>query len=293
LSPAREDISFRSDGAECGAWLYRPTGDARGSCVVMAHGFGATREARLDAYAERFTAAGHHALVFDYRHFGTSAGEPRQLISIRRQRTDWRAALAAARDVDGVDPQRLVAWGTSYGGGHVIDLAARESLAAAIAQTPFTDGRATAAAIPPATALRLTAATLRDVAAAALGVTPRMIPLVGPRGSLAAMTAPGSEAGYKALYPPERPLRNEFLPRAAATMPFWIPGRRAGRVRCPLLVQVAREDAITPARSACRVAARAPRGELLTYPGGHFDMYLGNGFERAVADQLSFLDRVV
>jgi alpha/beta superfamily hydrolase len=31
---------------------------------------------RLDAYAEAFAEAGYHALVFDYRHFGDSEGEP-------------------------------------------------------------------------------------------------------------------------------------------------------------------------------------------------------------------------
>lgn len=292
MSFAREDITFASEGARCAAWLYRPE-NPRGSCVVMAHGFGGTREGRLDAYAERFAAAGHHALVFDYRHFGASEGEPRQLIPIRGQQRDWRAALATARELEGVAPDRVVAWGTSYSGGHVITLAAQEPLAAAIAQTPFTDGLSTTAALGPASALRLTAAALRDVASGALGRGGNPIPLVGPPGSLAAMTAPGSEEGYKALYPPERPLRNEFLPRAALEMPFWRPRRRARRIRCPLLVQVVRDDAITPPGPACRTAAAAPLGELRAYPGGHFDIYVDGGFERAVADQLSFLERVV
>ena len=57
----------------------------------MAHGFGACKEGRLDAFAERFAAAGMAALVFDYRHFGASTGEPRQLIDIDRQHADWQA----------------------------------------------------------------------------------------------------------------------------------------------------------------------------------------------------------
>ena len=293
LSPGREEIAFPSGGAECAAWLYRPApGRDRGSCVVLGHGFGATREARLAAYAERFAQAGHHALAFDYRHFGGSGGEPRQLISISRQQADWEAAIATARGLHGVDPGRVVAWGSSYAGGHVIALAARHELAAAIAQTPFTDGLATARALGAANALRLGRAAALDVFAAARG-SERPIPLVGPPGSVAAMTTPDAEPGYVALYPPERPLRNEFLPRAALGMPFWMPRRKARRVRCHLLVQVAREDAITPPEPACRAAALAPRGELVSYPGGHFEIYVGEGFERAVADQLSFLDRVL
>ena len=141
---AREEVRFRSGDDECGAWLFRPDGDEQGPCIVLAHGFGGTREARLDAYAERFCAAGYVALVFDYRHFGASSGKPRQLISIRGQRADWRAAVAYARELEGVDANRVVAWGTSFSGGYVIELAAADKrLVATIAQTPFTDGPAT------------------------------------------------------------------------------------------------------------------------------------------------------
>lgn len=48
--------------------------------LVMAHGLGGVRQMRLDAFAERFSSAGYRCLVFDYRHFGASAGEPRQLL---------------------------------------------------------------------------------------------------------------------------------------------------------------------------------------------------------------------
>jgi fermentation-respiration switch protein FrsA (DUF1100 family) len=292
LSAAREEVRFRSDGAECAAWLYPPEAGPA-PCVVLAHGFGGTREARLDAYAERFQGAGMAALVFDYRHFGASEGEPRQLISIRRQRRDWRAAIAFARGLEGVEPDRIAAWGTSYGGGHVLELAAAQPLAAAIAQTPFVDGPATVRALGAVDALRLGVAAGRDLAALLVRGEHRPVPLVGPPGSVAAMNSPDAEPGYKALYPPEQPLRNEFLPGAAGAMPFWRPGRLGARVACPLLVQVARDDAITRAPAACRAASRAPRGELLTYPGGHFDVYVGQGFERAVADQISFLRRHV
>ena len=66
---------------------------------------------------------------------------------------------------------------------------------------------------------------------------------------------------------------------------------RASRVRCPLLIQVALADSVA-APSACSVAAdRAPRAELVSYPIAHFDIYLGEPRERAIADQLAFLER--
>ena len=115
----REDVSFEVDGARCAAWLYRP--EAATSIVVMAHGWTGVREQRLGAYAERFAAAGLAALVFDYRHFGASEGEPRQLLDIKRQLADWRAAVEFARRLPGIE--RVALWGSSFSGGHVLETA--------------------------------------------------------------------------------------------------------------------------------------------------------------------------
>src|SRR5439155_3063383 len=98
MSFQRQDIRFNSEGARCGAWLYTPGEHGPHPTVVMAHGLGGQKAFRLDAYAERFAGAGLAALVFDYRHFGDSEGEPRQLVSIQRQLADWRAAITFARN---------------------------------------------------------------------------------------------------------------------------------------------------------------------------------------------------
>src|SRR5881392_1074888 len=83
----RSDVTFQSGGTRCAAWLYRPAenGGSPTPCVILAHGFTGVRDQRLDAYAERFAEAGLTALVLDYRYFGDSDGEPRQLLDIRRQ----------------------------------------------------------------------------------------------------------------------------------------------------------------------------------------------------------------
>ena len=113
----RQDVVFMSRGERCAGWFYRAEGVKRASCVVMAHGLAAVKEMRLDAYAERFAAAGHHVLVFDYRHFGASTGEPRQLLDIAREHEDWVAAVEYARGRPEVDPDRIALWGSSLSGG--------------------------------------------------------------------------------------------------------------------------------------------------------------------------------
>src|SRR5919108_621783 len=64
-------------------------------------------------------------------------------LDIERQLADWAAALAYARSLDGIDSERIALWGTSFGGGHVIEAAARDgAVAAVVSQCPFTDGLA-------------------------------------------------------------------------------------------------------------------------------------------------------
>ncbi|MBE7161947.1 MAG: alpha/beta hydrolase, partial [Williamsia herbipolensis] len=91
-------MTVDSHGTRCAGWLYRAEAadGERRPIVVLGHGLGAVKEMRLDAYAERFADAGYHALAFDYRHFGASGGEPRQLLDVDRQREDWHAAIAHA-----------------------------------------------------------------------------------------------------------------------------------------------------------------------------------------------------
>ncbi|MDP8943587.1 MAG: alpha/beta hydrolase [Actinomycetota bacterium] len=288
----RADVSFPSGQDRCAAWLYRPAGEGPAPCVVMGGGFGGVREMRLDAYAERFAAAGLAALVFDYRHWGASQGEPRQLVDIRRQLADWRAAIACARALDGVDPGRVALWGTSFGGGHVIDTAAEDpAVAAAVAQCPFVDGRDTLRVLGAWGLVRGLPAILRDELRARRRRPPFYRPISGPPGALAALTTPDAEEGIRSLVPPGAPWRNAHTPRVGLRVGRYRPGRAAPRVRSPLLLCICEHDLLTPAERATRVARSAPRGEARLYPIGHFEIYFGEWFERAVSDQIEFLRR--
>jgi len=80
------ETDFDSHGVRCGATHLTATSDALTTaggrpCVVMGHGFGATRDAGLMPFAERFAAAGADVLLFDYRGYGTSDGTPRQNVA--------------------------------------------------------------------------------------------------------------------------------------------------------------------------------------------------------------------
>jgi dienelactone hydrolase len=295
----RSEVAFGSHGGTCQAWRYAPDEVAISPavarpCVVMAHGLGATRDASLAPYAERFAAAGMHVLLFDYRHFGASDGEPRQLVSVRRQLQDYSAAVEFARALAGVDPERVAVWGTSFAGGHALVTAARQpGVAAAICQCPMMDGLAAVRRIlqyaGPGQLLRLTGHGLRDAVLAPFGRV-HYVPTVGPPGSLAVMSSPDADAGYRALGPPD--FRCEIAARIALTVGLYRPVRYADRVRCPVLVQICEQDSVAPAAAAEAVVRRlGERGEAQRYPIGHFEPYTGAWFERSVGDQVEFLRR--
>jgi dienelactone hydrolase len=290
---AREHTSFPSGDDTCAAYLYRPPG-AEGDvpCVVMAHGFSGTRDDALPAFAERFAAAGLAVVLFDYRHFGRSTGEPRQLLDIRRQHDDYRAALRFARGLRGVDRARIALWGTSFSGGHVLSLGAEDrEIAAIVAQVPFTDGIPTLLTVPPRNALRGTLLGLADRAVAVVGAGPLTMPAVGPPGSFAVMTAPEAEPGFTGIVGAHSRWQNRVAARIMLHVATYRPGPKAGRIACPVLVCVGDRDATTPPGPAVAAAERAPRGELVRYPYGHFEGYTGAPFEAMVADQVRFLTR--
>jgi fermentation-respiration switch protein FrsA (DUF1100 family) len=288
----RHDVSFASGEDTCAAWLYMPTGVTSPPVVILGHGLGATREMRLDAFAERFAQAGIAALAFTYRHFGDSGGQPRQLLSIKRQLADWDAAIAwvkARRDVDGT---RIAVWGSSFGGGHSITVASRHpELRAAVSQCPFTDGLASALALGPGASLKVLPLVARDLAAKVLGRTPVTIPLAGVPGSLALMNAPDALPGYEALLPAGMTFRNEAAARVAPTIMAYRPGRAAKKIKFPILFCVSNTDSVTPPAQTLRYARTAPRGEIKRYDAGHFDFYLGEPFEALARDQVEFLTR--
>jgi pimeloyl-ACP methyl ester carboxylesterase len=289
----RQKVEFQSGGETCAAWHYPGT---NGACVVMAGGMAVPKEPATDAFAEHFQRSGYTVLAFDYRRIGASGGEPRQVVRVRDHLADWDAAIARAATLPTVDDSRLAVWGFSFSGGLVVDVAARHRhLAAAIAQTPLVDGQAATRKAARhqkfGALLRFTGFAMVDGIRGAVGGSRLRVPLAAEPGTVAMLTTPDALDGDRAL---RRDLHPDWPQEVAAWSAlragFYQPRRRARRVDCPLLVIVCEDDRSALAAPAIRVANRAPRGELLRLPGGHYEPFL-DSHARAVEAQLSFLDR--
>ncbi len=249
----------------------------------MAHGLSGTRRDRLGPFAERFAAAGFTALVFDHRGFGDSGGEP-DLFEPRRQLEDWRAAIAFARQLPGIDPARVVTFGSSMGGGNALAAAAEDpGVAAAISQVPFLDLLRQSHRSSPRVKARM-------LLAAVLG---KHLPAVGQPNEPAFINAPDSETGWRHVVATgeDSRWRNRVSARWLLSRPYR-PARHAATLHCPWLVCVGESDQVAAPGPAIKAARAAPHGELHTYPHvDHFDIYNGPTHEAFVTDQIAFLHR--
>ncbi|MGV9611196.1 alpha/beta hydrolase [Nocardia xishanensis] len=291
----RLEVSFPSGGQQCAAWLYPPAGVPKPRpLVVMGHGLGGTRDMGLDRYARRFAAAGMAVLVFDYRHFGASQGEPRQLLNIARQREDWRSAISYARTLRGIDKTRIALWGTSFGGGHVLTVAPEDDyLAAVVAQVPFTSGWASAWAKGPISSTKVAAIAAADLLIGPLRRKPVRIRLAGRKRSAALMSAADVPEGYGRLAEESETYDPKVAARIAFPALFDSPGRHAKALKVPVFYAVADNDSIAPAKPTLKAAERTKHAVVKRYPVGHFDVYFDDVFEQAVYDQTEFLVSVL
>ncbi|MDQ6673589.1 MAG: alpha/beta hydrolase [Chloroflexota bacterium] len=284
----RQDIEFQAEGPRLRGWLYTPDeGSARFPTVVMAHGFSAVKEMYLDRFAEAFAAAGVAALVFDNRNFGASDGEPRLEIDPWAQVRDYRDAITYARTRREIDPERIGIWGSSYSGGHVLVVGACDRrVRCVVAQVPLVSGYRNILRLVRSDMLAgLRTALEQDREARFAGGKPGMLPVVNedPLGP-AALPTPDSYQWFTETGRTRAPAwRNEVTLRTVEQLMDYEPGGYIERVApTPLLMVVAEKDHLTPVDLALEAYGRALEPKRLTMlPGGHFDAYLGPGFDLA------------
>jgi fermentation-respiration switch protein FrsA (DUF1100 family) len=283
----RQDVTFKSQGLDCAAWYYVPAGLKPGEtrpAIVMAHGFSAVKEMYLDNFASKFAAAGFVVLVFDYRFFGGSAGEPRGQLLWPEQVMDYRNAITWAALQPEVDQKRIGAWGTSYSGGHVMYLAAYDRrIKAVVAQVPITDVWSTYMGKWPAHQQAGYLGWLaRNRAERVATGTLNEIPVAAPEGKPSVWPLQEWYDAFMELSAPAPSWRNGILVESLETHITYEPMAPIARIApTPLLMIIAADDVITPTEEERQAFERAgePK-QLVVVPGRHFEAYNGPKHEQ-------------
>ncbi|MDX1587607.1 MAG: alpha/beta fold hydrolase [Oleiphilaceae bacterium] len=285
-----ERTGFYSRGTWCAATLHRPVSDRRESmpAILMVHGWGGVQDSLTVSFYEEFTRAGYVVMTFDYRGWGDSAGLPRQIISARQRLWDAEAALAFLKSRPGVDPDRIVVWGSSFGGGHAVDLAAdHPELAGVIAQVPMLDGMAAVQAVPPVRLMRFALWGLVDWMKPG---RPHYIPVVSAPGVFSSMDR---DDANKALQLAERSLGRKYDNRVAArsllTMAPYRPLKRLKDIKVPALILGATDDTVAPFIESVIRRVNNSHIRVATVKANHFEPYFEPVFSEVISCELDFL----
>lgn len=294
----KTDITFKTeDGTELVGWFFAASGAAGPApTIVMCHGFSATKEMHLQGFAETFQAAGMNAIVYDNRNLGNSGGTPRGEIDPEQQIRDFRDAITYAQGREDVDPDRIGIWGSSYSGGHVLVVAARDRrVKCVVSQVPLVQGLENARRLVRSDHwVGLRQGLVADRQARLNGAAPATLPVVGaaPEDPCALPTE-DSRAFFLEL-PPENlgAWKNEITLRSMEMFTEYEPGDSIARISpTPLMLVVGRDDHLTPADMTLAAYERAlePK-KLLVLECGHFDAYVGEPFKISAPAQCAWFE---
>ena len=288
-----EPLFLKSGSDTLGVDFYQPNKVRKPPVIIMAHGFAGERKFGLPDTAAAFASAGYAVMLFDYRGFGGSTGKPRELVSPSNQVADWKAVLAQVKKRKDIDTSRIVLWGFSMSGGHVITMAAREKgIAAIIGLVPHVDGLASALMYPKHLLPRATALALQDLAGSKIGRDPIRIPVVAEHG-VRCLTGNDCYSGYMQMVPKGSSWVGLVPARIILTVNQYRPTKEANKVSCPALVFAAQNDSLIPLSATRKAAAKIKQVEYLEWPIGHFDLMQGRWFDEAMRVQLAFLKKHV
>lgn len=295
-SEFRQAIEFDVDGEMVRGWLYLPEDTTKSvGCVIMSNGFGGTIGMVMEQYALRFREAGYATLCYDFRNFGLSDGTLRQHYNINKQLEDLAGAIEFARGIETIHPDKIAVWGTSGSGGYGLIHSARYGdIACVIGQCPALDKEADSKMMLKRDGilkiLSLLAHAQRDKGRARFGLSPHKVPIAGGTNDFAFFSDDDALSGYGKLISPT------FVNEICARMMLAKGGLNAmdfvTDVDCPVLILSCEKDNLVTASSHEDAAKRLGNlATLIQYPWGHFDIYIGEAFEKTIVDQIEFLDK--
>lgn len=288
-------MSFSSGGEDCTGSLFLPENIQKPPVIVMGHGYAAERHFGNRSYIEAFVKLGVAVFTFDYICSGESAGTPRRLVDPVQQIEDWESAIEFLRSLFLVDASRMILWGSSLGGGHVLTVASKDqSLLGVIAQVPHCDSRSAFKRVAAGKAFAAMGHGFLDGFLSLFGGL-HQVPVVGrPGEGFAVLDYPGWYESYTRMAGGSTSWHNQVPARSLLKVGSYNPIDTVGRITCPVQIVYASKDQGVPVEDIEKVAAKINNCELQQYEGDHFDLYDGesaNAFSIEV--QTAFVKKLV
>ncbi|MFI5610842.1 alpha/beta hydrolase [Amycolatopsis sp. NPDC051903] len=269
-----DEVSWFSDGERVsGLWRTPDEGEGPYRVVVQGPGWLGLKDAKLYVrYHQALTDAGFAVLVFDYRGFGDSGGDP-ELLSPARQLADLRSAVTYAEARPDVLPDCIGAFGSGgTGGGNAVLLASVDPrVRAAVSQLPVADGgdwlHRMRSEYQWLDFLAELAADRRERTLHGAGR------LVNPREEIMVPTSERRATSVKSDVDGRVPKQVRLA--AAEEIIAYRPAEAAATLDTPLLVIGVENDATTPTDHAERIyeAARGPKELIMQRHTSHYAAY--------------------
>lgn len=285
--------TFVSGGATCAATLRMPSvGSGPVPAILMVHGWGGVQDALTPPFYQEFSRAGFAVMTFDYHGWGESEGMPRNSINPKHRVRDAKAALAHLRSLPNIDAKKVVLWGSSFGGGHVVELAAEHpDLLGAIAQVPMLDGMLAVKAVPLSRLLRFSIYTIADLVKPG---KPIYLPVVSKPGEFGSMDRDDAFAAMSlCLGATGLEYENSVTARSLLNMGPYRPVKRLKEIRVPFLIIGATRDTVAPFNEDAIRKVKNPRIQIQTIEANHFEPYFEPAFTASIAFQLTFLNSLL
>lgn len=286
--------TFMAEGALCAATLYVPKDappDQQLPAILMVGGWGSIQMALTSSFTLSFVDAGYAVMEFDYPGWGDSGGFPRQGINPWRRTRVADTALAHLKSQQQVLAHDITLWGTSFGGGHVVDLASQHpELKGAIVQVPMLDGLAATFATPVGRLVKMIGLGLLDLIKPG---APICIPTLSHEGGFSTMDRDGGWEALEAALAahPDRKYDNRVAARSVLSMPLYRPWLRLKDVKIPMLMIGAMGDTVAPFVSDKVRQVGNPHVHVIEVDANHFDPYFDPLFPQMLAHQRQFLNR--
>ncbi len=279
---------FVSNKIKCAATLYVPSGFPQPlPAILMVHGWGGVQSTLLEPFRRCFNENGFAVMTFDFGGWGESEGTLRNSINPWQRVKDVKSALQYLKSRPEVDANKIVLWGTSFGGGHVIEVAAEHpELLGVIAHVPLLDGLDAVKAVPLSRTLRFGLFAAADLLKPG---KPLYIPVIAPAGEFATMDRDGAydamQAGTLGEYD------NRIAARSVLTMGLYRPFRQIRKIRIPALLVGATKDTVAPFMPR-KIANKHSYIHTVTLDSNHFEPYFEPLLSANLDHQMDFLKSI-